>query len=189
MKQEKNNVREQIKKELLSIKKEEHKRLSQQIAENLYHDSSFKQAKSIGITISNYPEVDTNAIIHTCWQLGKSVSVPKCLPKTKEMVFRKLESFDQLEKVYSNLFEPIEQKTEATEHNEIDLLVVPGLGFMTNGYRIGFGGGYYDRYLTKYQGMTISLAFQKQLMRNLPMESHDQPVCKIITEKDILKIR
>lgn len=175
-------LRKQLKKELYTIDEKTHKQLSQQIAANLYHDISFKQAKSIGITISNYPEVDTSAIIRTCWKLGKKVSVPKCLPKTKEMIFRELHTFEQLEKVYSDLYEPIEKLTEETKSNEMDLLIVPGLAFTKNGYRIGFGGGYYDRYLSLYKGQTIALAFQKQIAKQLPIELHDQPVCKIITD-------
>ncbi|MGP7816241.1 5-formyltetrahydrofolate cyclo-ligase [Niallia sp. 01092] len=185
MEEKKTALREQLKAELQTINKNFHEQLSQQIAENLYKDSSFIQANSIGITISNYPEVNTYSIIRTCWQLGKTVSVPKCLPKTKEMIFRKIETFEQLEKVYSNLYEPVEHITEATDHHEMDLLIVPGLAYTKSGYRIGFGGGYYDRYLQKYSGITVSLAFQKQIVEKLPIEPHDQPVSKIITENKV----
>ncbi|GKU81259.1 5-formyltetrahydrofolate cyclo-ligase [Niallia sp. NCCP-28] len=185
MKQAKHIVRKQIKEKLNLLTKEEHIKLSREIAGELLADPLFMQAKSIGITISNFPEVDTYEIIHRAWELGKTVSVPKCLPKTREMAFRKLTSFHQLETVYSGLHEPIEKVTEETAPKEIDLLIVPGLGFTTEGFRLGFGGGYYDRYLMKYAGKTLSLAFEMQLMTDLPIETHDLPVDRIITNRGV----
>ncbi|PKG25731.1 5-formyltetrahydrofolate cyclo-ligase [Niallia nealsonii] len=185
MKQPKYIVRKQIKEKLSILTKEQHIKLSQEIAEKLFADPLFIQANSIGVTISNFPEVDTYEIIRRAWELGKTVSVPKCLPKTKGMAFRKLTSFDQLETVYSGLQEPIEKATEETASREIDLLIVPGLGFTKEGFRLGFGGGYYDRYLMNYVGKTLSLAFEKQLMADLPIEAHDLPVDKMITNKGV----
>lgn len=70
---------------------------------------------------------------------------------------------------------------------DIDLLLVPGLAFMNNGYRLGFGGGYYDRFLKLYKKQTASLAFSSQIVSQLPVESHDIPVQKIITEERIIE--
>ncbi|MDP4171615.1 MAG: 5-formyltetrahydrofolate cyclo-ligase, partial [Bacillota bacterium] len=71
--------------------------------------------------------------------------------------------------------------------SQIDLQIVPGLAFDTAGFRLGFGGGYYDRYLKEFTGVTLSLAFVPQIIGNLPIEPHDIPVSKIITnERTIL---
>jgi len=183
MNQPKHIVRKQIKEKLSQLTKEQHTKLSKEIAEKLFADPLFIKANSIGVTISNFPEVDTYEIIRRAWSLGKTVSVPKCLPKTREMVFRKLTSFHQLETVYSGLYEPIEQETKETAPEEMDLLIVPGLGFTKEGLRLGFGGGYYDRYLMNYAKKTVALAFEIQLMDNLPIEDHDLPVDKMITNK------
>jgi len=185
MNQLKYTVRKQIKDKLSAVSKEQHTRLSEEIAKKLFVDPLFIQANSIGITISNFPEVDTYEIIRYAWSLGKTVSVPKCLPKTKEMVFRKLTSFEQLEIVYSGLYEPIVKETEETATDEMDILIVPGLGFTKEGFRLGFGGGYYDRYLINYAQKTLSLAFEVQLMDDLPVEAHDLPVDKVITNKSV----
>ena len=101
------------------------------------------------------------------------------------MDFRKLERFDQLESVYSGLLEPIESKTNLVEPSDIDLLIVPGIAFDSEGFRMGFGGGYYDRFLQSFKGNTVSLAFREQIVSNLPKEDHDIPVEKIITDVDI----
>lgn len=184
MMQKKVHIREQMIKKLKSMDPSIYDQKSLRIAKNLYKENSFTQAKHIGITVSQFPEVDTYSIIKTCWELGKVVSVPKCLPKSKKMEFRRLESFNQLEKVYFNLLEPIVEATELTDHSEIDLLIVPGVAYTKAGNRLGFGGGYYDRYLTSYKGATLSLAFEEQILNSLPIENHDQPVQKILTEEE-----
>lgn len=186
--QEKKEFRTNMIKQLQTISKPQYEHMSYQIALQLYKNASFTSASHIGITISKFPEVDTYQIIRACWQLGKQVSVPKCIPETRQMLFRKLEQFNQLESVYSNLFEPIMEKTEQTDPEDIDLLLVPGLAFSKNGYRLGFGGGYYDRFLQSYDGETISLAFSMQLQEEIPLQKHDIAVQKIITNEGIIHI-
>lgn len=181
MMERKNKLRKQMMDSLKEIDKPQYEHLSYEIAQSLYKDSFWKEAKTIGITVSKYPEVDTYQMIRKAWEEGKRVVIPKCLPKTKEMVFRTLTQFNQLESVYYGLLEPIEELTHEVSANEIDLLIVPGLAFSMDGYRVGFGGGYYDRYLTGYKGHTLSLAFPQQLIEELPVEGHDLPVEKIIT--------
>ena len=79
-------------------------------------------------------------------------------PKTREMSFYAIESFAQLETVYMHLREPIPAKSEFVDANEMDIIVVPGVVFDPYGYRIGYGGGYYDRYVLNYnKGKLMSL--------------------------------
>ena len=66
-------------------------------------------------------------------------------------------------------------------------MFVPGLCFMKNGYRLGYGGGYYDRYLQNYKGMTVSLAFSDQVVDSLPVESFDIPVEKIVLNNQVIE--
>jgi len=186
MKDQKRELRDHMKEKLAQLKKPEYEQLSYEIAQYLYMDKEFQSASHIGLTISNFPEVDTYQIIRTCWRLGKVVSIPKCLPKTREMEFRKLDRFDQLESTYSHLYEPIVHNTKPTNPSQIDLLIVPGLVFTHNGYRLGFGGGYYDRFLNDFSAKTLSLAFTHQLMESIPYEEHDMRVQKIITNEGII---
>lgn len=185
---EKEIVRKQLQQKLAGISKPNYEHLSYKISQALFLDPYWKDSESIGITISKIPEVDTYQIIRKAWEEKKKIVIPKCLPKQKKMDFRTLTAFDQLESVYYGLFEPIETQTELMEKNKIDLLIVPGLGFTRTGYRLGFGGGYYDRYLKDYHGKTLSLAFHQQVMSELPIEEHDIPVLKIITDQEILTI-
>lgn len=183
---EKKELRQQFKKQLSSIDKCTFEQYSYLIAKQLVQLQEFKEANTIAITLSRFPEVDTWQIIRNGWQLGKRIVVPKCFPQTKEMVFKEITSFTQLESVYFGLFEPIEGQTIEVPKAELDLIIVPGMAFTSDGYRLGFGGGYYDRYLQDFKGTTISLAFSSQIHNNLPIENHDIPVKTIITENHIL---
>lgn len=159
---------------------------SYRIAGQLFKDEDWLEAKSIGITISRSPEVDTLQIIRKAWDLGKQVAIPKCNPQTRELVFRTFTRFSELEMVYSGLYEPIVSMTKEVPSDDLDLLIVPGLAFTRKGFRLGFGGGYYDRYLGENKAQTISLAFSQQLVAELPVEPHDLPVSKIITEEEVI---
>lgn len=156
------------------------------IAEQITSLPEWKSAKTIGITIAGAHEINTEKIIRFAWDEKKNVVVPKCNPLTKAMDFRRITSFSQLEVVYFGIKEPIEHQTEKFEPEEIDLLIVPGLCFTKEGYRLGHGGGYYDRYLTTYDGQTISLAFPVQIVNSLPIEHFDIPVKKLITTDGVI---
>lgn len=162
---------------------EEYSEKSYRIRNRFLGTAEFQEAETIAITVSRSTEVDTRTIIEACWAAGKTVVVPKCNTKDKTMLFRSIHSFEQLETVYLDLQEPNPLTTECVRKKEIDLVIVPGVVFTMDGYRIGYGGGYYDRYLEAYCGMTLSLAFELQLADEVPIEKHDLPVGKIITEE------
>jgi 5-formyltetrahydrofolate cyclo-ligase len=178
----KSEWRKKMKQQLVLMEKEERREKSQQIANYLFQTKQWKSCKSMGITVSRNFELDTSLIIEAAWNNGITVCVPKCYSKDKQMEFRAIQSYDQLENVYMDLYEPIVDQTNVILSEDIDLLIVPGLVFDRSGYRIGYGGGYYDRYLAGYSGTTISLAYQSQLMDLLPHEKFDVPVEQVITE-------
>jgi 5-formyltetrahydrofolate cyclo-ligase len=185
----KNSTRKQMKETLSRLNKPLYEDYSYKIACMLYGDEAWKQAEVIGLTVSKQPEVDTYQIIRKAWELGKQVVVPKCEPQAKRLIFRTLNEFSQLESVFYGLFEPIEELTKEVDAKRIDLMIVPGLAYTNEGYRLGFGGGYYDRYLQNYHGKTLSLAFNVQLVPSLLVEEHDIPVSKIITNHGVIKIK
>lgn len=160
--------------------------LSAAIQKNLESLPEWQIAKTVALTISSEREVNTYAIIQNAWRQGKRVAVPKCLPGSKEMDFRILTSYDELETVYFGLKEPIPSKTEQVSADQIDLAIVPGLVYDRRGFRIGYGGGYFDRWLTKYKGNALSLAFSLQLVPKLPEEGFDIAVQQIVTENEVM---
>lgn len=174
--------RKNVLSKLNKMSEEEHSSKSSAVIANLWDDSAFMRAETVGMTVSAFPEVDTIMLIEKCWQAGKRVAVPKCQPSTRLMDFYIIENLDQLETVYMKLLEPKVAETKYISPAKIDLMIVPGIVFDKNGYRIGFGGGYYDRYLADYSGITRSLAFSCQIADSIPVEEHDIPVGGIHTE-------
>ncbi|WP_370295415.1 5-formyltetrahydrofolate cyclo-ligase [Rossellomorea marisflavi] len=156
------------------------------IEQNLFTSGDWTGSRVIAVTVSKPPEIDTWGIVKRGWEEGKIMVVPRCLPKTRGMDFYALNDFGELEQVYYGLYEPRTKEAEPIALGEIDLMIVPGLAFTTDGYRLGFGGGYYDRILTGYKGTTISLAADEQLVAEVPVESFDLPVQKIVTESGII---
>ncbi|MFC5603552.1 5-formyltetrahydrofolate cyclo-ligase [Sporosarcina koreensis] len=167
----------------------EHASKSAAILQSLSTCEEYASAQTIGVTVSRFPEVDTYPLIESAWKSGKRVAVPKCIPGTREMDFRLISSFDDLETVYMDLKEPVVARTISVDKGQIDLQIVPGVVFSDEGFRIGFGGGYYDRYLTDYSGDRVSLAFDEQTTQEVPIEEHDIPVNKIITENRVIQCR
>lgn len=167
---------------LKNMNRKKYNHLSQIIKDHFVALKAYTDARIIAVTISRFPEVDTRPIIEAAWEQGKTVVVPRCIPKTRAMDFRIINSFKDLETVYIDLLEPIVSETTSIKKEQIDIQIIPGVVFSKTGYRIGFGGGYYDRYLEGFKGEMISLAFEAQTGKIIPVENHDIPVDKIITE-------
>lgn len=162
---------------------------SREIQDRLMSLDVVMKAQTIALTMSNFPEVETRIMIRYLWNNQKIVLIPKCDVKFKKMHFYKIDSFDQLEIVYAGIEEPNPSLTEEVLPHEIDLLIVPGVLFNREGYRIGFGGGYYDRFLQTFKGETLSLAFDEQIKENLPIETHDLPVDMIVTDQKVISCK
>lgn len=174
----------QVGKQLLQrLSDQEKEQVTKQIHHHLFESDQWKHASVIGCTISQSHEIDTHTIIKKAWEEQKRVVVPKCIAHQKELVFRELLSFEQLETVYFGLKEPIESETKEVTKDTIELMLVPGLIFDSSGYRIGYGGGFYDRYLKHFKNKTIALATESQLVDEVPISTYDIPVHHLITEK------
>ncbi|MCP1125174.1 5-formyltetrahydrofolate cyclo-ligase [Bacillus sp. AFS018417] len=188
MKEEKKRLRKEILQRMNALSEEQYTTLSAKIVDSLYKQREWIEAKTIGITLSMEREVNTYAIIEKAWEEGKAIVVPKCNRETRTMTFRQITNFEQLETVYMNLREPDPSITEEVSAEEIDLLLVPGVAFTRKGERVGYGGGYYDRYLVNYKEKTLSLVFDFQIVSHIPVEPFDKTVQKIITEKETISI-
>ena len=182
----KHDIRNDMKRRLAKIEHDEYIALSQCIKERFLKEGINKKSNTVGLTISNFPEVDTKELIQALWNLGKQVAVPRCDSKERTMQFYLLEDFNDLENVYMNLWEPKVENSIIVAKDAIDLLIVPGIVYSISGYRIGYGGGYFDRYLVNYKGDTVSLAFNCQIMESVPTDVYDLPVNRIITEDQLI---
>ncbi|HET7579798.1 MAG TPA: 5-formyltetrahydrofolate cyclo-ligase [Bacillales bacterium] len=183
----KKQLRQVMKKKMEELPKGTYRTLCSNITERLTELPEWKEAGIIGITLSMKHEINTEPVIQQAWAANKKVASPKSDPKEKSMDFRLLNSFEDVEEAFAGIREPVLARTKPVAPHDIDLLVVPGLLFDERGYRIGFGGGFYDRFLLKYQGPTVSLAFEMQMVNSLPVESFDRPVDLIITDQRIIR--
>lgn len=117
----------------------------------------------------------------------EKVCIPKSIHKSRALHFYEIISFQQVEKGYFDLLEPVVSETRRVDNSEIDLMIVPGLAFTRQGYRIGFGGGYYDRFLKDFKHTTVSLLHSNQLVKSFPIETFDMPVQYLVTEKGLMQ--
>ena len=179
----KKELRKKVTNSLNQLSDQQFTQSSLLIKDKVLKEHSIIEGNTIAVTISNKREVDTKEIIKSLWKLGKNVAVPKCNPKNHTMTFYIIESFNQLETVYMDLKEPKIDCTIPVSLEDISCIIVPGIVFDQFGYRIGYGGGYYDRYLSTFKGETISLAFELQVVDKVPTEVYDLPVDIILTEK------
>lgn len=185
-KKEKQLLRQKMISFLKNISSEEKAAIEKKLEENLFKSEEWKAAKRVGVTLSQGFEWNTLGIIEQAWQEGKIVCAPKCIPQQKAMIFYDFTNRKQLEKGFYNLIEPKPHETKEVRKTEIDLVLVPGLIFDKKGYRVGFGGGYYDRFLKDFPNHTAALICSKQVTSVLPIEPFDVPIQKIITEKSSL---
>ncbi|UOQ86010.1 5-formyltetrahydrofolate cyclo-ligase [Gracilibacillus salinarum] len=156
--------------------------VERRLQNRLFRSYEWKQSHTVAITISTTLEWDTEEIIRRAWKEGKRVAIPKCFPVTKEMCFYHYESGDTLLPLWKDMLEPISNAESFINKSDIDLIIVPGIAFDKSGYRIGYGGGYYDRYLQSFRGKSISIAAGFQLYSSIPVQPHDIPVDIIITD-------
>lgn len=161
---------------------EEKQEIETALHTRLFASECWEQAKIIGLTFSTALEWDTTAIIQKAWEEGKRTALPKCDPTQHRMDFYMVEDDKQLETGYANIVEPDPTRASYAEKDMLDLLIVPGVAFDFRGYRIGFGGGYYDRFLKEYHGTSLSLLSDIQLIQELPVEDFDIPVQYMLTE-------
>ncbi|WP_249029804.1 5-formyltetrahydrofolate cyclo-ligase [Tannockella kyphosi] len=138
----------------------------------------YKEAKTIGIYVSFNKEVDTYSYLDLLCQ-EKQVCIPKT--KGKEMDFFVYDKNNLEENQYGILETKDSQKIKK---ENIDLLVIPLVAYHDSGYRVGYGGGYYDRYLKDYKGHTIGLAFEFQKIEEIDFEEFDQKVELVIHENN-----
>lgn len=139
----------------------------------------WKNSNSVGITLSTFPEIETKNIIERAWAEGKQVYIPYS-GKNRKLTFYSYTLDTELEVSHFGMMEP-KVRTVVIPKDEIDLVVVPGLVYNEAGYRIGFGGGYYDRYLADYTGKTCAILYPFQLDEQIHVlvESFDIAVQKL----------
>ena len=175
-------LREKFKAIRFGYSPEQKAKLDNDIIERLMRTYQYKNTSTILCYVSTPLEVDTRLLIKRALEEGKRVAVPRCKPETTTMDFYLINSFDDLEKGTFGVLEPIPSRGEI--YNESDgICIVPGLCFDHAGYRLGYGKGYYDRFLTNYSQTKIGICYNDCVQQRLFHGRYDVPVDLLITEK------
>ena len=160
---------------------------SDEIRQRLLGVECVKQAQTICTFISAFKEPDTVEIIKELWEQDKKIVVPITDIESSTLSLSYINSMDDMKKGAYGILEP--KTVRKADENNIDVILVPGLAFDSNGGRMGFGKGYYDRLLESSKAVKIGLCYDFQILEKIPTESHDVPMNFVITEKEILEIR
>ncbi|MCC6098334.1 MAG: 5-formyltetrahydrofolate cyclo-ligase [Coriobacteriaceae bacterium] len=136
-------------------------------------------------------EVETRGIIRDAWSRGKVVALPRCVPHTRLMRWYRVESLDGLERSKFGVLEPMADPTAELDPNAASnaLAIVPGLTFDARGYRLGYGGGFYDTFLAGFGGTSVGICREAQLSAagELVLDAHDLPVQAVVTEAQVIR--
>ncbi len=179
----KKEIRDQVLQKRRSLSSEEWKEKSRKIAKQIFLHPAFMGETYVFAYLPIRNEVDTLPVLEEAWRQGKKTAVPKVISK-REMEFYEITSMADLSPGKFGILEPVTEKRVETENA---LILMPGAAFDRSCARIGYGGGYYDRYLKKHPQMrTAALAFDLQLVEEIPAEAHDIKPEYLITETECL---
>ncbi|MBS1268524.1 MAG: hypothetical protein MAG458_01254 [Nitrosopumilus sp.] len=145
---------------------------------------AFRNAQKIGLYYPIGSEIFTQDIIQELLSKGKQVFLPKINEENIE--FRKITDFSSLETGSYDIMEPNET---CPTNNDLDVILVPTVGISQTGVRLGYGHGFYDRFLAIHKTTTISLILEKQILKNIPKLEHDVLMDWIVTEEKIYEIQ
>lgn len=163
---------------------------SQKISNVLLSLEEVQQASTIMLYLDFNNEVQTDYIVNSLISLGKKVLIPITIKENKTLIPSQIKDLKSEVKIGTyGIREPKEEFIRVTAIESIDVLVVPAVAFDINKFRLGYGGGFYDRFIEKLRpdSVTIGLAFELQIFNSIPKESHDAKLNYVITEKRVIK--
>ncbi len=180
--EEKNALRLQYKSRRAALSADEKAVLDSAICDNFTKLASYRYAKTILMYYPVKGEIDILPIARHALAAGKRVAFPKCDAASHTMTFRLVGSLSELAEGEYSIPEPRDDAEALTDLSE-SLCIVPGLAFDLYGYRLGYGGGYYDRFLSSYQGAKLGLVYQSFIADRLPRGRYDRHVDVLVSER------
>ena len=148
--------------------------------------AAFRDAETVLCYLSAGSEVETRGILEACFRAGKRVALPRCYEDSR-MEFLPVTAVSQASELSRfGIAEP--PHGEPLDPADAGLCLVPALAFDKNGFRLGYGMGYYDRYLKRFSGTAVGLCYEDCLREALPVNQNDRPVHLIVTEQQVITI-
>lgn len=158
------------------------------IALKLFETEAFKSAKSVLLYAASDFEVSTKLIAQEAFSSGKDTAFPKCVDKNGRMEFY-FSDYNSLAEGMYGIKEPLSNPENKVIDFAETVCIVPGLAFSKDGYRLGYGKGYYDRFLSEFKGISIGICYDECLCDILPKDTYDMQVDCLITDKKIYMIK
>ena len=157
--------------------------LSKNIHQNLKHISSYINSQNIACYFPIGSEVDTYAIMLDILRQNKCLLLPRIV--NDNLMFYNVPSLEKLEKGNFGIMEP---KDSCKKADKIDCVLIPTIGVSKLGIRIGYGKGYYDKFLSSIDAVKIALTYSKQIVKIIPSDSHDIKMDWVVTEDECIEI-
>jgi 5-formyltetrahydrofolate cyclo-ligase len=186
-----NTEKEKLRRHFKSVRKSivDKSQLDEKLFENLKSHVDFSEYKSVIVYVSFGIEVDTLKLIAHLCSLGISVYAPKCYPEDKSMRFFKVDGLESLIHGAYNILEPVENPQNELLDFSSCLCIVPALAFDGLGYRLGWGGGYYDRFLSQHGDIfKLGITYETCIVDTIPRDNFDISVDMVLTEKKYITI-
>lgn len=144
----------------------------------------WQQAKTVMLFVSFRSEIDTRALIELAWTSGKQVVVPRCHPKDRRLEVHRIKSWADLESSNYGILEPPDNLATRVDPAALDFILIPGSVFDRTGNRMGYGAGYYDRFLLRCRANAprVALAYDFQMVEKLQPKPHDQTIDYLLTD-------
>ena len=187
----KQELRREVIKKRDSLPHEERIERSRRICDTLRNLREFQQAKVVHFFLTMRSEVMTEGAIRGALSAGKTVVVPVIDKKHRRLSLSRIRDYDQeLTITTHGILEPRPKFYKFIPLEEVDLMALPGVAFDVRGHRLGYGAGYYDRLLKaeEERPLLLALAFETQIVDEIPVGDHDIRMDKIITEERVIEV-
>lgn len=184
----KNRLRAECKQKRKAMSASQKADIDARIAEHFLASRQYRENDMLFCYVSTEIEVDTREILRRAIADGKTVAVPRCVDGTREMEFYILRDLSELEPGAFGVLEPNPSRCRKMTDFSKGLCVLPALAFDKAGYRLGYGKGYYDRFLAKFSGETLGLAYNCCVYDRLPHGKFDRAAQWVLTESGFARI-
>ena len=185
---DKNSLRQEVFEQRKKLTPEYRQQAEAAIYQSLFDLEAFKTAQTLLCYYATEGEFNSHPIIEKAWQMGKTVGIPRVYPN-RQMEAHVYRPDSQLEESAYHIPEPL-ASAEVIDPKDLDLIIMPCVSCNNQGQRIGYGGGYYDRYILRTKPALLVLPFYQALQRqDIPVEDHDLTMDIIITEAGIFDLR